>query len=301
MRHVKKAGLLLALGNALVAAPRSASAQFLTTDVPHIGVQIAEFAKKAHDWVETVKSYSVIRDAYAVATTAKDISGKIRDISNEVKSLTTDGLNLQRQIREDLKKVASIKDLRISNMRDVKNMVSNLSTLHLGNLLPALGQSQRFTNALASAQDGDAAIIKDVFNTVSTVSGTRRNVLQAQDQAAESAVTRLAVENSNQQEKIAMAFRYKKTADELTAQAIELQDGTNTANKFSMTDGERLLVQSQASENLVKAQEFREKAETLLAEASKKGPAQQATEQVMKEQIFVAGMQGMLQQQHANF
>lgn len=301
MKNFRKIALALSLGLSIVAVPKQASAQFATVDFPHIGIQLTEFAQKAREWVQTVQSYQVVRDAYAVATTAKDISGRIRDISDQVKDLTSDGLALQRQIRDELKQVQNIRNLRVSNMQDVKNIASNISTMRLGNLFPSLGQSRRFTNALASSRDQDAATIKDIFNTVSTETGTRRNVNQSEEQKAEAAVTMLAVENGNQQEKIATAFRYKKTADELTAQAIELQDGTNTQNKFTMTDGERLLVQSKAADNMVKAQELRLQADALLASATQKGPAQLATENVMKEQTFVAGLQGIIEQQHSNF
>lgn len=300
-RKFRKTALLLALGAAFTTAPQPASAQWLTTDIPHIGVQLAEFAKKAQDWWDTIQHYQVVKDAYNVATVAKDISGKIRDISDQVRSLTADGLAFQQQIQADLRKVQAIRNLRISNMTDVKNIASNLTALSLANLLPSLGQSPRFTAALASATDRDAGIIKEEFNTVSTTSGTRRNVLEANGQQAQAAVTMVAVETNAQEEKIATAFRYKRTADELTAQAIELQAGTNTDGKFTMSDGERLLVQSQAAANLVQAQELRQKAEELLAAAARKGPAQQATEQVMYEQNTVAGLQGILKEQMPNF
>jgi hypothetical protein len=297
MKKLIKIPVALLLGVCLVTAPRPAAAQFATMDVPHIGVQLTEFAKKAQDWMETLKNYEVVRDAYAAAQTANDISTNIKAINDQVRSLTSDGLNLQRQIQADLRNVQNIRSLRISNLGDIKTIASNISGFTLGNYMPSLGQTQRFTNAMASAQDADAGVVKDIFNTVSTESGTTRNVRQSDEQKSEAAVTMLAVENNNQQQKIATAFRYKKTADELTAQAIELQDGVNTNSKFTMTDGERLLVQAQAANTLVRAQEFREKAETLLAEAARKGPAQKATETVMHDQNFVAGMQGMLREQ----
>lgn len=301
MRNFKKVMLGLCCSVALSSAPRPAAAQWLTTDLPHIATQVAEFANKAKDWVKTIENYKVIQDARSIAGVTKDISGRIRDISGEVKSLTEDGLALQRQIRADLKTVAKIKDLKISNMRDLKTLVTNLASINLGSALPSLGQGNRFGQLLASATDADALGVKEMYNVVSSTSGTRRNVLEMQSQKELAVLNTLALENSSQQEKVAMSFRYKRMADELTAQAIELQDGINTPDKFSMTDGERLSAQAQASDNMLKAQEYREKAESLLAASAVKGPTQLATEQAVSEQVFVASMQGMLESQHPGY
>ncbi|SNR89373.1 hypothetical protein [Hymenobacter mucosus] len=302
MRKTYKHALMaLCCGVVLTSAPRPAAAQFLTTDVPHIGVQVAEFAKKAQDWLKHLENFRVVQDARNIASTAKDISGRIRDITGEVRGLTEDGLNLQKQIREDLKKVAAVKDLKISNMRDLKTLVTNLANLNLGHALPSVGQGNRFGQLLASATDNDAKQVKEMYNFVSSTSGTRRNVLEMQSQKELATLNTLALENSNQQEKVAMAFRYKRMADELSEQAVELQDGLNTQGKFSMTDGERVLAQDRAAHNMAQAQEYREKAETLLAASAVKGPTQLATEQVVQDQVFVASMQGMLESQHPGY
>ncbi|MBG8556313.1 MULTISPECIES: hypothetical protein [Hymenobacter] len=301
MKNFKKAVVALCFGTALAVTPRPAAAQWLTTDLPHIATQVAEFAKKARDWVKTVENYKIIQDARSIAGVTKDISGRIRDITGEVRSLTEDGLSLQRQIREDLKKVVAIKDLKISNMRDLKTLVTNLANIKLGQALPSLGQGSSFGQRLASATDADAVQVKEMFNVVSSTSGTRRNVLEMQEQKELAVLNTLALENSSQQEKVAMAFRYKKMADEMSAQAVELQDGLNTPNKFSMTDGERVLAHARAADNMAKAQEYREKAESLLAASAVKGPTQLATEQAVSEQVFVASMQGMLETQHSSF
>ena len=301
MKYYQQAVLALCCGVVFSSIPRPAAAQFLTTDVPHIGVQVAEFANKAREWLKTVENYQVIQDARSIAGVTKDISGRIRDITGEVKSLTEDGLALQRQIREDLRKVAAVKDLKISNMRDLKTMITNLASLNLGNALPSLGQGTRMGQLLASATDADALQVKEMYNLVSSTPGTRRNALELQSQKELVVLNTLALENSSQQEKVAMAFRYKKMADELSAQAVELQDGLNTPDKFSMTDGERVLAQAHAADNMAQAQEYREKAEALLAASAVKGPTQVATEQAVTEQVFVASMQGMLETQHPGY
>lgn len=269
-------------------------------DIPHIGVQLAEFAKKATDWVKTVQNYAVVRDAFAAAQTANTISNNIKSVTDQVRSLTNDGLNLQRQIQADLKMVANIRNLRVSNMTDLKNLALNLSNLNFASALPSLGQSQRFTQALASGTDVDAETVKEALTMVSTKSGTRRTASEMRQQQTTAVMSQLALENKAQQDKITQAFQYKKLADELTASAVELQTSTNTANQMSMTDGERVLTQARAADMLLKAQDLREKGNALIASAAEKGPTQLAAEKAMMDEMQVAGLTAMHAADHTD-
>jgi hypothetical protein len=282
-----------------VATP-PARAQFATMDIPHIGVQLAEFAKKANDWVETLKNYEVVKDAYAAAQTANNISNDIKGVTDQVRSLTSEGLALQQQIQNDLKQVGNIRNLRVSNMSDLKNLALNLSNLNFASALPSLGQSQRFTQALASGTDADAEVVKEALTVVSTKAGITRTARDMREQQTTAVMSQLALENKAQQDKITQAFQYKKLADELTASAVELQSSTNTANAMSMTDGERVAAQGRAADMLLKAQELREKASTLIASAAQKGPTQMAAEKALMDQMQVAGLTAMHAADHAD-
>lgn len=295
MRSKITRGLRLSLVLLLltVLTPRPASAQWLTTDVPHIGVQLAEFATKAREWAKTIQNYSVVKDAFTAAKVANDISGKIKDISNQVRDLTGEGLALQRQIREDLKKVASIRNLRLSNMTDLRNMAMNLSTLNLANALPSLGQTQRFTQALAGAKDENVTEVSDALNWVSLKRGVRRNGTDTRMQMSTGAMAQLALEQKTQEDYIQQAFNYKKMADDLVMSADEARQATNTEGAMSMTDGERMIAQNNATQMMLQSQEYRSKASELLIKSTQKGPAQLAAEKSILDLQQIAGFNAL--------
>lgn len=279
-------------------ATQPAHAQFATMDIPHIGVQLAEFATKARQWVEHVKSFSVVREAYAAAQTANTIATNIKGVTDQVRDLTNQGLALQQRIQADLKLVANIRNLRVSNMTDLKNLALNLSNLNFASALPSLGQSMRFTQALADGTDASAEVVKESLTVVSTKAGTRRTATEMRQQQTTAVMSQLALENKAQQDKITQAFQYKKLADELTASAVELQTSTNTANQMSMTDGERVTAQRGVADMLFRATEYREKASTLIASAAQKGPTQLAAEKVLMDEMQVAGLTAMHSAMH---
>lgn len=275
-----------------------ARAQFATMDIPHIGVQIVEFAKKANDWVKTVQNYAIVRDAFAAAQTANTIATNIKSVTDQVRTLTSDGLALQRSIQDGLKQVQNIRNLRVSNMTDLKNLALNLSTLNFSSFLPNLGQSQQLVQALADGTDASAITVKEALTVVSTKSGVRRTARDMREQQRMAVMGQLALENKAMQEKVTQAFQYKKTADEYTATAVELQATTNTTGAMVMTDGERVAVNARASDMLLKAQELREKASALMLAATEKGPTQIAAEKAMNDELQVAGLVAMHQAMH---
>lgn len=286
----------LRFGAALLAMsllPHMASAQFFTTDIPHIGVQLAEFAQKARDFVKQVQNFEVVKDAFEVANVANDISNGISAVTNQVRDLTNEGLSLQKSVQDGLKKVANIRNLRVSNMTDLRNLAMNTSSFNFSTALPMLGQTERFTQALANGADNDAKTVKDALNSISTRPGAIRTARDMRGQATTAAMAQLALENKSQEDKITQAFQYKHMADELTASAAEMQDATNTEAQLSMSDGERLATNRSAADMLLKAQELREKGSSLIASAAQKGPAQLAAEEVLLEKTQIAGFNAM--------
>jgi hypothetical protein len=288
------AGVLL-LG-LLLAPPPTAQAQFLTTDVPHIGVQIAEFAKKAQDWLKTIQNYQVVRDAYSVATTAKDISGKIRDISSEVKSLTSDALNLQNQIQNDLKKVQSIKDLKLANVPQLLNTTLDLTATKGGllTLFPSVSHAGRLQQALVNGGSADVKTVASIFNKFQVGTGQpKMNFMQQQAAGQETALATLAMEDMQQKAKIQQAFDYQRIADEMTQQAAETQATLKNEGRYKMTEAERMNALNNASTSLVEANRLRGQSQALLAEATAKGPASQAAEAVYRDKMLASSMDAM--------
>ncbi len=294
------AGRVAAVALFVSTAALPVRAQFLTTDVPHIGVQLAEFATKAREWANTIRNYAVVRDVFDAAQTANNIADNIKSVTNQVRDLTNQGLALQQQIQNDLKMVANIRNLRVSNMTDLKNLALNLSTLNFASSLPSLGQTQRFTQALATGTDADAETVKEALTVVSTKAGVRRTARDMREQQTTAVMSQLALENKAQQDKITQAFQYKKAADEQVAAAVELQTSTNTVNAMSMTDGERVAANARANEMLLEAQKLRGLAAELMASAAQKGPTQLAAEKVLADQMQVAGLTAMHSAMHPN-
>lgn len=288
------AGVLL-LG-LLLAPPPTAQAQFLTTDVPHIAVQVAEFGKKAADWVKTVQNYQVVRDAYSVATTAKDISGKIRDISSEVKSLTSDALNLQNQIQSDLKKVQSIKDLKLANVPQLLNTTLDLTATKGGllTLFPSVSRAGRLQQALVNGGTADVKTVSSIFNQFQIGTGqAKKNYMQQQSAGQETALATLAMEDMQQKAKIQQAFDYQRIADEMTQQAAEAQATLKNEGRYKMTEAERMNALNNASNSLMEANKLRAQSQVLLAEATTKGPASQAAEAVYRDKMLASSMDAM--------
>ncbi|GAB3840823.1 hypothetical protein GCM10028821_46310 [Hymenobacter jeollabukensis] len=285
-------GLIVAL---MLAPPPTAQAQFLTTDVPHIAVQVGEFAKKAADWVKTLQNYQVVRDAYTVATTAKDISSRIRDISSEVKNLTSDALDLQNTIQNDLKKVASIRDLKLANVPQLLNTALDLTATKGGltTLFPSVSRAARLQTALATRGTSDIQTVAGIFNQFQAGTSSRKTFQQVQTAGQETALAGLALENMQQKAQIQQAFDYQRIADEMTAQAAETQATLKNEGRYKMTEAERLNSLNNAQNSLMEANRLRGQANDLLAQASSKGPATQAAEAVYRDKMLSASMNAL--------
>ena len=262
---------------ALVLAPASkAAAQAVVNDPLHMGVQIGSFAKRLQEWVKTVQNYQVIQDAKVIANTTKDITGQVKD-------LTTEGLNLQKQIQADLRKVASIQDLRLSNPQELFARALSMSGRSQTNqMLPVYAKAQRLRQALQldnPAQDVNTMF--DVFTRFGTSSSDPNGNMtsdQYQARREESAVSRFATEEMMAKRKLAMAVNYYKIADEMTRESVELTATLKNPGRYAMTEGERIAALRSSNDNMIKAMQLREQGDRLFTEASQTGPAHQAAE-----------------------
>lgn len=282
-------------------AAQPARAQGMPTiDLGHIGVQLAEFFKKATEWGQTIKNYAVVKDAFKAAEMANEISTGINKVTNQVRDLTNQGLALQQQIQADLKMVANVRNLRVSNMSDLKNLALNVSSFNFSTGLASLGQTASFTRALASAKDADAVTVKEGLSMISTKDGVSRTAADMRQQKENAVMAQLAMENKSQLDKVTQAFQFRKLADELTASAVQLQTATNVEGGMSMTDGERLTQNASANAMLLKATEMREKAGTLMDAALVRGQAQLAADDAVRQANEVAGLVAMHQAMHPN-
>ena len=264
---------------ALVLAPADrAAAQMVVNDPLHMGVQIGEFAKRLQQWSSTVQNYQVVKDA-------RQIAGVTKDITSQVKDLTTEGLNLQKQIQADLRKVASIQDLRLSNPQELFARALSMSGRSQTNqMMPVYAKAQRLRQALQLNNPAqDVNVMFDVFSRFGTSSSDPNanmtsNEYQAKRQ--ESTVSLFAAEEMMAKRKLAMAVNYYKIADEMTAQSVEMQATLKNPGRYAMTEGERMAALNSSNENMIKAMQLRENGDRLFMEASQAGPAHQAAEVV---------------------
>jgi len=274
--NVKKFLALLAAGTALLAPASPSYAQFVVNDPMHMGAHIAQFAKQLKEWAETVQNYKVIVDAKEIAGVTRDISGKIRDISGDIKDLQSRGLALQQQIQEDLKKVASVKDLRLSNPAQLYAYGMALSGIGRSSAYyPSLSSAKRLKEALESAQQKDVATVFEVFDKQDVTSTKRMTYDEYRKSGTEQVASNIALEESVNKKKIETAFQYYKIADEMTAQSVELQATLKNPNRYSMTEAERIASMNTANNNMVEAMKLRQEADRLIAESANMSQAKQ--------------------------
>ncbi|QKG59061.1 hypothetical protein GKZ68_20480 (plasmid) [Hymenobacter sp. BRD128] len=108
------------------APPQSAQAQFIVNDPLHMGVHISNFATQLKEWYDTVQNFGVIQDARNIAGVANTIHTQVKDLTGNIKDLTSAGLDLQKQIQSDLKKVQGLANLKLSNPVELYAQVAGL-------------------------------------------------------------------------------------------------------------------------------------------------------------------------------
>lgn len=262
----------------LIASPNKAAAQFVVNDPLHMGAHIGQFAKQLSEWSETVNNFEVIKDARQIAGVTKDITGQVRD-------LTQKGLDFQQEVQTNLRKVQSIRDLRLSNPQELFVRALSMSGRDLSNqFMPVFTKAERLRDALQlNNYQQDVNTVYDVFSrfgSAATASGNRMSSQQYQSKREEAAVSTFAAEEMMQKKKIATAFDYYKIADEMTKQSVEQNATLTNEGRYSMTEGERMSAINTSNDNMIKAMQLRQEADRLVLEASQPGPARQAAESV---------------------
>lgn len=279
---MKRIVVSILVAGLLIFRPNNTDGQFVVNDPIHMGVHISDFAKRLAQWSETVQNYHVIKDA-------KTIAGVTKDITGEVKDLTSEGLALQREIQDNLRKVNSIMDLRISNPQQLFARALAMSGRNSGtNYMPHFSKAQRLRIALQNSNPEED--IKTIFSVFSRTPGDsdnkdRMSSAEYVERREESAVSVYAYEEMSQKKKIQTALNYYKIADEMTEQSIEMNATLKNPGRYSMTEGERMAMINASNENMVRAMQLRQEADRLIEESSQKGPAHIAAEMVYTDLI----------------
>lgn len=278
---MKRIPVVLALALVASAGPSLVSAQMVVNDPVHMGVHIGQFAKQLKQWGETIRNYQVIKDA-------RQIAGITRDITGQVKELTYEGLELQRQIQADLRKVQSVKDLRYANPLELFGRAMAMNTSSQPDYMPPVNKARRLRQALQSRTEQDVETVYQAFSGLDigrngAQTFTYRDYKNMRQEAFASAY---AYEEVLKKKNVETAFNYQKIADEMTAQSVELMATLKNPGRYSMTEAERLRAMGQANDNMVKALQLRQEADRLIHEAGRPGPARQAVEGSYRDQLL---------------
>ena len=269
---------------ALALAPTAANAQ-IVNDPLHMGIHIGDFAKRLKQWTETVQNYQVVKDA--------------RQIAGYTKDLTSQGLELQRQIQTDLRKVQSVRDLALANPQQLfVNALAMAGRNQTNNYLPVFAKAARLRQALQlNNQTRDVGTIYDVFSRTNDGAPMDANTYQARRE--ESAVSTYAYEQMARKRKIDTAVSFYKIADEMTKQSVELNATLKNPGRYSMTEGERMAAMNMSNDNLIKAMQLRLDADRLIGETTQSSPVQAATEATYADVLLQSELLKYDAQRHA--
>lgn len=261
-------------------------------DVGHIAMQINKFITETTNWVKTVQNYKVIKDGLSVAQDARNITNQVKSLTDQVRSISQDALNLNRKIQDDLRKVASIKDLKLSQVPELMSTALD-ATSNQGGLLNHLGNytlARQFQQHLLSGTQQGYELATQQLDRYRLLSPGRQDYQQLQQQGHQQAFSSLAVGDLVQQQRVQQAGEFKRIADEMSQQAIEAQASLRNEGRYAMTEGERMSRLQECATTLMQAQQLRQQADELLLAATQPTPARQAANLVIADKMFSAGL-----------
>lgn len=181
--------------------------------------------------------------------------------------------SLQQQVQDELKNISSIQDLHWS---DLSKSIYLATELIKGSVQPGLEIDYTVEHPLFNQYP--AAIYRELFLADNAdLLPTDLTMLQEGKQRSEAIITsfhRLAAERKAY---VAVAFQY--LSDDLLVKATELNEVLKQPNGFSMTEAERLRLQTFSEEYLLLAAQMLERSDRLLLDVSSVKPMQRQANQ----------------------
>ncbi|MDU0372093.1 hypothetical protein ACFPAF_16950 [Hymenobacter endophyticus] len=261
-------------------------------DVGHIAMQINKFVKETSNWAKTIQNYQIVKDGLSVAQDARNITNQVKSLTDQVRSISQDALNLNRKIQDDLRKVASLKDMKLAQVPELMGTALDATTTK-GGLLNHLGSyslAQQFQRDLLAGSQQGYELASSRLDRYRLSGSTRQDYKTIQQQGHEQAFASLAVSDLLQQQRVQQAGEYKRIADEMTRQAIEAQASLRNEGRYAMTEGERMSRLQECANTLMQAQQMRQQADELLQAATQPTPARQAANLVIADRQFSASL-----------
>lgn len=198
---------------------------------------------------------------------------KIQDFTEEIRTSYTEIQTLQQQVLEDLKNVSSVQDLSWS---DLSKSIYLSTELIRGVRQPGLENDVLVEHPLFNQH------YENVYRNLFIAGGADPlpNDLTELQQAKQNRVALIHSFHQGAAERkayAAVAFQY--LSEDLLLKATELNEVLKQLARFSMTEAERIRLQSYAEDYLLLAARMLERSDQLLLEVASVKPMQQQAQQ----------------------
>lgn len=191
------------------------------------------------------------------------------------KEQVTDIFSMQDQIRQELRQLQGLKDLRWNDFQQYFEKAMFLEVPPRSYFRHKLPYLDEFDKLLSQGENAvDSRSLYEFFYKENTVYDPAFNLKDHVDQAYEQQEKRYSTEMYMQNQQFHLAMSYQNLAEETALKAEELQQQVSAEGAMSMTEGERILAQKAAHDAMIESIDLREKANDLLLKAMQRNPVQ---------------------------
>ena len=244
---------------------QTAKAQFITYDPAQFGNALVQIGKAAVHIKKVVETIKQIKTHIDVAKSTKD----------EIMRIWA----LQDKVREDLRKLKGLKNLR---WNDLQNVFENAMLLvdnpgqYFRYQMPHVAELHRRLSSGKTSQD--VRELYEYFNRFSSAYDPAIDYGEHLEAETEHTEKKYAAEMMIQKRRFHLSMSYSNMAEEMAQKAEELRLKVAEEGNLEMTHGERILAQKAASDAMLQSIELQEKAAHMLELALEKGKAQKGVD-----------------------
>ncbi len=202
---------------------------------------------------------------------------KIRDFSEDIQWSYTAIEDLQQQVLDDLKQVETVSDLRWADLSKSAYLATELIR---GAVQPGIELNYVIEHPLFQRSPNDTYRYLFIADGAGGLPADISSLRQAQQtsQSLTSSFHQLAAERKAY---AAVAFQY--LADDLMLKATEMNEVLRQSGLFSMTEAERMRLQTFAEDYLLQAGQMLERSDALLLDITSVKPLQQQADQQQRQ------------------
>ena len=202
---------------------------------------------------------------------------KIRDFSEDIQWSYTAIENLQQQVLDDLKQAETVSDLRWADLSKSAYLATELIK---GAVQPGIELNYVIEHPLFQRSPNDTYRYLFIADGAGGLPADISSLRQAQQtsQSLTSSFHQLAAERKAY---AAVAFQY--LAEDLVAKATEMNEVLKQSSRFSMTEAERMRLQTFSEDYLLLASQMLERSDALLLDITSVKPLQQQAGQQQRQ------------------